>query len=50
VADGRFNIDYANSRETQYNIDGSVRTVFEIYDRDGNLATTPESAVDRRPV
>jgi hypothetical protein len=50
VADGRFMIDYANSRETQYSVDGSVRTVFEIYDRDGNLATTPEGAVDRRPV
>lgn len=49
VADGRHRIDYANSTATQYDTDGTTRTVFDLYDRDGNLATTPEGAVDRRP-
>jgi hypothetical protein len=50
LVDGRFMIDYANSTATQYAQDGSTRTVFDLYDRDGNLATTAESAVDRRPI
>lgn len=48
-ADARHAINYTSSTATQYNADGTVRTVFDLYDADGNLATSPETAVDRRP-
>jgi hypothetical protein len=49
VADGRHDIDFANSTTTQYNADGTVRTVFDLEDADGNPATTAANAVNRVP-
>ena len=49
VASGRHKIDYAASTATQYNADGSVRTVFDLVDADGNPATTGATAVERVP-
>jgi hypothetical protein len=49
VADGRHVIDYLNSIATQYEADGSVRTVFDLIDQDGNPATTAQAAVERVP-
>jgi hypothetical protein len=50
VADGRHDIDYANSIATQYNVDGSVRTVFDLFESDGTTpATTAATAVERVP-
>ena len=50
LADGRFVIDYANSTATQYDADGTVRTVFDLVEADGTTpATTAQSAVDRVP-
>lgn len=49
VASGRHKIDYAASTATQYNADGSVRTVFDLVDEDGNPATSGATAVERIP-
>lgn len=49
VADGRHAIDYTTSTATQYNADGSERTVFDLLDSDGNPATTAATAVERVP-
>lgn len=49
VADGRHVIDYTASTTTQYNADGSERTVFELLDADGNPATSGQTAVERAP-
>ena len=49
VASGRHKINYAASTATQYNADGSVRTVFDLVDADGDPATTGASAVERVP-
>jgi hypothetical protein len=49
VASGRHKIDYAASTATQYNADGSVRTVFDLVDADGDPATTGAVAVERVP-
>jgi hypothetical protein len=49
-ADGRFVIDYADSTATQYNANGTVRTVFNLRESDGiTPATTAQSAVERVP-
>ena len=49
VASGRHKINYAASTATQYNADGTVRTVFDLVDEDGNPATTGAVAVERVP-
>jgi hypothetical protein len=49
VASGRHKINYAASTATQYNADGSVRTVFDLVDADGDPATTGATAVERVP-
>jgi hypothetical protein len=49
LADGRFVIDYTASIATQYNADGSARTVFDLLDADGAPATTAQTAVERAP-
>jgi hypothetical protein len=50
VADGRHKIDYAVSTATQYNVDGSERTVFDLLEADGATpATTAATAVERVP-
>jgi hypothetical protein len=49
VASGRHKIDYAASTATQYNADGTVRTVFDLVDSTGNPATSGASAVERIP-
>lgn len=49
VASGRHKINYAASTATQYNADGTVRTVFDLVDEDGDPATSGASAVERVP-
>jgi hypothetical protein len=49
VADGRHKIDYAASTATQYNADGSVRTVFDLLEANGSPATSGQNAVERVP-
>lgn len=49
-AQGKFEINYANSTATQYNPDNTVLQVFELQDNQGNLATTAQTAVVRVPV
>ncbi len=50
VADGRFVADYTNSTATQYNQDGTSRTVFDLLQADGSTAaTSAQDAVERRP-
>jgi hypothetical protein len=49
LADGRYEIDYTASTATQYNPDGTVRTVFDLQDADGNPATSGQTAVKRVP-
>jgi hypothetical protein len=49
LADGRYDIDYTLSTATQYNPDGTVRTVFDLEDPDGNPATSGQTAVKRVP-
>jgi hypothetical protein len=49
VASGRHKIDYAASTATQYNADGTVRTVFDLVDADGDPATSGAVAVERIP-
>jgi hypothetical protein len=46
---GRHRIDFAASTTTQYNIDGTVRQVFNLRDKDGSPATNAQTAVDRVP-
>ena len=48
---GRFKINYDATppTATQYNIDGTVRQVFILRDKDGNPATSAQTAVDRVP-
>lgn len=50
LADGRYIIDYTASTATQYDADGTVRTVFNLLDADGTTpATTAATAVERVP-
>jgi len=50
VADGRHAINYAAGTATQYNADGSARTVFNLLQADGTTAASSASnAVERRP-
>jgi hypothetical protein len=49
LADGRYEIDYTLSTATQYDPDGTVRTVFDLQDADGNPATSGQTAVKRVP-
>lgn len=48
-AEGKFVIDYDASTATQYNTDGTVRRVFDLQDKDGNPATSAQTAVKRVP-
>ncbi|MBD1918857.1 MULTISPECIES: hypothetical protein [Cyanophyceae] len=47
VAIGDHAIDYANSTATQKDAAGNVVAVFDLRDEDGNLATSPATAVKR---
>ena len=50
LADGRYIEEYTTATGTQYNADGSVRTVFDIYQENGiTRATEPANAAERRP-
>jgi DNA uptake protein ComE-like DNA-binding protein len=50
VADGRHVISYSASTATQYNSDGTVRTVFDLFEANGTTpATEGATAVERRP-
>jgi hypothetical protein len=50
LADGRYVIDYEASTATQYNPDGTQRTVFDLVEADGTTpATTAATAVERVP-
>ena len=49
IADGRHAINYTASTATQYNADGTVRTVFDLKDSAGNPATATSAAVERIP-
>ena len=49
VAKGQFVIDYDASTATQYNTDGTVLQVFDLQDKDGNPATSAQTAVKRVP-
>ncbi|MGD1852744.1 MAG: hypothetical protein ACFB2W_00695 [Leptolyngbyaceae cyanobacterium] len=52
LADGRYIEQYTNppATGTQYNADGTIRQVFDIFQADGTTtATGPENAAERRP-
>jgi hypothetical protein len=49
VADGRHAIDYQASTATQFNADGTPRTVFDLLKSDGSPATSGQDAVERVP-
>jgi hypothetical protein len=50
IADGRHAINYTAGTATQYNTDGTVRTVFDLFEADGTTpATSASAAVERRP-
>lgn len=50
LVDGRFKVDYTTSTATQYNADGSIRTVFNLKESDGiTPAISPQTAVERIP-
>ena len=49
IADGRHVINYTASTATQYNADGTLRTVFDLKDAAGNPATATSAAVERVP-
>jgi hypothetical protein len=50
IADGRHVINYTAGTATQYNTDGTVRTVFDLYQSDGTTpATEAGTDVERRP-
>jgi len=46
---GRFRINYPESEAIQYDINGNPLKTFTLRDKDGNLATFAQTAVDRVP-
>jgi len=49
VTDGRFVENYTASTAIQYDTDGTVRTVFDLLDANGDPAISAQTAVERRP-
>ena len=49
TADGRQRINYLLSTFTQYNLDGSVRRVFNLTDENNSPATSGQTAIERIP-
>jgi len=49
TADGRQKINYLLSTFTQYNLDGSVRRVFNLTDENNSPATSGQTAIERIP-
>jgi len=49
TADGRQRINYLLSTFTQYNLDGSVRRVFNLTDENNSPATSGQTAIERTP-